>query len=298
MKFKKIRGVEKLKSRYGTYFVLPWCIGFILFFLLPLVQSFMYSFSDTTLISGGIELDFIGIKNFKSAIFEDPNYMDNLISGITSFFYTCPFILVISFVLAIILNQEFIGKTLFRGMYFIPVIIAGGVVMELMFNVGAGDITNTQMSTDLMDEMINVSTLISFFGLPSSISGVINDIMSNIMQMVWSSGVQIVLFIAGMQSVPDLLYEVAKVEGATKWETFWFVTFPMLSHVTVLVLVFTMVEHFTVKTDAVLTQAYNLMQTQVYGESSAMLWLYFIVVGIVMAIVLFGFYKLCVKRWE
>jgi ABC-type sugar transport system permease subunit len=103
-----------------------------------------------------------------------------------------------------------------------------------------------------------------------------------------------------MQSIPDSLYEVSKVEGATKWEEFWFITLPMLSRTLILVIIFTMVELVTAKNNAVMTQAYTLMRGAAtsYGTASAMLWIYFIIVGICMALIMLVFSKLFLKRWD
>ena len=122
--------------------------------------------------------------------------------------------------------------------------------------------------------------------------------ISEIFTLVWSSGIQIILVIAGLQSIPDSLYEVSKVEGATKWEEFWFVTFPMLSRITLLVIIFTFVELVTDKTNEVMSYIYNLMTSLNYDESSAMLWMYLGASGLFMGIIVFAFNRLCMKRWE
>ena len=101
-----------------------------------------------------------------------------------------------------------------------------------------------------------------------------------------------------MQTIPPLLYEVSKVEGATKWEEFWFITLPMLSRVIVLVGVFTMVELMTAQNNSVMRQAYVFMRTQNYGEGSAMLWSYFAVIGVIMAVILGLYNRLCMRKWE
>lgn len=295
---KKVRGIEQLKAQYGRLFLLPWTIGFILFFLVPLIESFTYSFSDVKLVLGGIESKFIGIEHYYTVLFEDPTYISDLGSSIFSFLYKFPFILVLSLIIAIILNQKFRGRLLFRAMYFLPVIIAGGVVLEWMTNKAATNLTGAGVSGVISEEMFNANDLVDMLNLPAFISEYIQSIMSIIMTLIWNSGVQIILFISGMQSIPEHLYEVARVEGATKWETFWFVTFPMLSGVTVLVTAYTFVDTFTSKTDKVLSYAYSLLQSQMYGEGSAMLWIYFILVGALFGIVFWLFNRFCVKRWQ
>ena len=298
MKKKRNKSIEALKSRYGFCFVLPWTIGFIIFFLYPLIQSFIFAFCNVSINVGGIGMDFIGFQNFKYALYEDPSYISNLLNGITSFFYKFPFILVLSLILAILLNQKFIGRLFFRTLYFLPVIIASGVVLDFMITKGTTSAGSAGVATDIASEMFSVNTVIEMLGLPDVLSKYIQNVMNIIMQLVWSCGVQIVLFIAGMQSVPEQLYEVARVEGATKWETFWFVTFPMLSSVTVLVTTYTVIDLFTAKSDKVLTQAYSLIQSQIYGEGIAMLWVYFAIIGIAFTAIIWIFNQMCIKKWR
>lgn len=298
MRKKRNRSIEVLKSRYGFLFTLPWTIGFIVFFLFPLVQSFVFAFCNVSINVGGIAMDFIGMRNFKYALYEDPTFTSNLTNGITSFFYRFPFILVLSLIIAILLNQKFVGRLFFRALYFLPVIIASGVVLDFMITKGTISAGSAGVSSDISSEMFSVNSIVEMLGLPDVLSEYIENVMNIIMQLVWSCGVQIVLFIAGMQAVPEQLYEVARVEGATKWETFWFITFPMLSSVTVLVTTYTVIDLFTAKSDKVLTQAYSLMQSQIYGEGIAMLWLYFIIIGIVFTTLILLFNHICLKRWQ
>ncbi len=297
-KLKKQRSIEHLKSRYGFMFSLPWLIGVVLFFLLPLIQSIIYSFSDVELRVGGLDTQFLGFENYIYVLTKEGSYTNNLGKSLSNFAYSFPLILILSLILGILLNQEFKGRVFFRALYFLPVIIASGVVMELIFKATTSDISSAGTDTSVRDSMISVGTVIDWLGLPATISEYINKVISAIMNLVWSCGIQIVLWISGMQAIPDLLYEVAKVEGATKWEEFWFITFPMLSRVTILVAVFTMVELITAKTDAVMKQSYNFMQQQEYGQASAMLWVYFIIIGVIMGALVFLYHRFCARRWE
>ena len=295
---KKKQGIEAMRSKHGFLFTLPWLIGIIIFFLVPLLQSIIYSFSKVKLTVSGLESDFYGFKNFSTLLLKDALFTENLKNGFLSFLYSFPLILILSLILGILLNQKFRGRMFFRALYFLPVIIASGVVIELIFVTRTGDISSTGTDESVRDSMISVSSIISWFGLPTNISDYINSVVSKIMDLVWSCGIQIVLWIAGLQAIPDLLYEVSKVEGATKWEEFWYITFPMLSRVTILVAVFTAVELITAKTDPVMQQSVIFSQAQKYGEASAMLWMYFIAIGSFVGLLLLMFLKLCAKKWE
>ena len=130
------------------------------------------------------------------------------------------------------------------------------------------------------------------------IANYVQPIISNIFSLVWQCGIQIVLFIAGLQSIPASLYEASRVEGASKWEDFWFITFPMLSRVTLLVAVFTMIEQFTSSTSAIIKTAYSKMQVGIYDVSSAMLWFYFMIVVLIMGLFLLIYNRALMRRWE
>lgn len=298
MKLKKNVGIETLKSRYAYIFVTPWIIGLLWFFVFPLLQSVLFSFSNVTIGVGKINLEFVGLKNFEYILTEDPLFVDNLFVELGKMFYTVPLIIIISLVIGILLNAKFKGRMLFRAVYFLPVIIAAGPVLKLLFMYQSGNITNQAQEEAVAGTMIDVSTLIAYIGLPTQISEYLNIALSGLMNIIWNCGIQIVLFIAGMQTIPDLLYEVSKVEGATKWEEFWFITFPLLSQVVILVMLYTIVEMMTLQTNSIMMRAYTIMYSQNYGDASAMLWLYFVIVGIVSALVFWVYMSFCVRRYE
>lgn len=298
MKLRKNVGIETLKSRYAYIFVTPWIIGLLWFFVFPLLQSVLFSFSNVTIGVGKINLEFVGLKNFEYILTEDPLFVDNLFVELGKMFYTVPLIIIISLVIGILLNAKFKGRMLFRAVYFLPVIIAAGPVLKLLFMYQSGNITNQAQEEAVAGTMIDVSTLIAYIGLPTQISEYLNIALSGLMNIIWNCGIQIVLFIAGTQTIPDLLYEVSKVEGATKWEEFWFITFPLLSQVVILVMLYTIVEMMTLQTNSVMMRAYTIMYSQNYGDASAMLWLYFVIVGIVSALVFWVYMRFCVRRYE
>ena len=280
------QGITKLKSRYGLLFVTPWLIGFVLFFAMPAIQSILYSFSDVQLTGEGLQISLVGLKHYRYALLENPNYVTNMWSSVGTILYSLPFILLISLVLALILNQKFRGRLFFRALFFLPVIISTGIVLNLMFLTTGSDMTGASASESLTGNMFSVADVISVLNLPAVISDYVEQVINSIFDLIWSSGIQIVLFIAGLQAIPASLYEASRVEGATKWEEFWFITFPMLSQVTLLVALFTMVEQLTSSRNALVSQLFQLMKAGLYDETSAVLWAYFVIVGAVMGLVL------------
>ncbi len=295
---KKNAGIEALKSKYAYIFVTPWIIGLLWFFVFPLLQSVLFAFSNVSVDVGKINLDFVGFKNFGYILKEDPLFVDDLASELGKMCYTVPLVIIVSLVVGILLNGKFKGRMMFRAIYFLPVIIASGPVLKLLFMYQSGNITAQAQEEVVAGTMIDVSTLMSYTGLPTQISEYLNMALSGIMNIVWNCGIQIVLFIAGMQTIPDLLYEVSKVEGATKWEEFWFITFPLLSQVIILVLLYTVVETMTLQTNSVMMRAYTMMYSQNYSDASAMLWFYFAIVGLFTALIFWAYMRYCVRRYE
>ncbi len=295
---KKNRGIEELKGRYGLMFISPWILGIVIFFLLPIVQSIIYSFSEMTVTSSGIVTEFLGIDNYKEILLRDINYMPWLEESIISFFYSLPIILLLSLVLALILNQKFRGRLFFRALYFLPVIIATGGVIKLIFETTASDVSGMGVSDSFSSGMFSIDDIVIWLNLESEIAVYIQTVISKIFDLIWNCGIQIILFLAGLQSVPASLYEASKVEGATKWEEFWFITFPMLSRVTLLVAVFTMVDLITNERATLISEVYSMMRSGIYDVTSAMLWFYFLVSGAIMGFVVLLYNRFLMKRWE
>lgn len=298
MNKKHIKGIEARKSRNGFLFILPWVIGFTLFFFIPIIQSLIFSVSEINLSNDGIETKFVLFEHYSYLINRDPNYLKLLRESVFSFMYSLPLIMVISLVLALVLNQKFKGRVVFRALFFLPVIIACGVVMDIIFSTTSESGTAMGVSDSVTANMFSVEDIMANLNLPVKIASYIQTAVSSIFDLVWSSGIQIILFIAGLQSIPVSVYEASKVEGATKWEEFWFITFPQISRITLLVGIFTMIELFTDKRNAMISSAYAKMSGGIYDESSAMLWFYFLIIGLVMAIVVGLYTKILLKKWE
>jgi ABC-type sugar transport system permease subunit len=229
--------------------------------------------------------------------------MTALKSAISNFAVQLPIIVALSLILAIILNQKFAGRMMARAIFFLPVIIATGVILELLTSeyINVSLVTSSAESSgagNYGSSMIDFDAILGNLGLPEDITKIIGDYIGSIFNLLWSCGIQIVLFIAGLQTIPDQLYEVSKVEGASKWEEFWYITIPMLGNTILLVMVYTMIDIFTKKT-GVMENAFALMEKDlVYDKSSAMLWFYFLIVAAIMAVVLAVYNKLCLKKWN
>ena len=150
----------------------------------------------------------------------------------------------------------------------------------------------------LLGAFIDVEEVMKGLGLPEKIIDLLIKYVEEIFNLLWSSGIQILLFISGLQAIPEQLYEVSRVEGATAWETFWYVTFPMLGNTLVLVFVFTSIDILTSTNNGVMSSAFTLMQNQVFDTSSAMIWSYFLFIILIISAVYGLLYYFCLREWE
>lgn len=302
---KRRRGIESRRAFYGRMFILIWEIGFIIFFMIPLLQSVIFSFSDVTVSSDGFSTVFAGMKNYYYAFYEQTSYTSDLTYSVTNFLYTMPFIVVLSLIIAILLNQRFIGRTAMRSIFFLPVIVAGGVVMNFfsadaladsLRDVSSG---SSAYTSGFGMSFVDFDSILLSLGLPDAAIETISLYVNQIFNLLWSCGVQIVLFISGLQSIPATLYEASSVEGATSWEEFWYITFPMLGNTLILVAIYTTIDILTSAENKVMKLAYTYLTSQQnYSYSSAMLWAYFAIIGVIVALVFYLLNHFLLRRFE
>lgn len=275
----------------GFLFILPWIIGFFTFFFIPMFQSFWYSFSTSGPLDereGGIfeylSSTFIGFENYSKVWTEDPNFTSNLVDSVTSFLYSLPIILIISLAIAIVLNQKFRGRMFARAIFFLPVIVASNVVMLYLNGDSNAQALLQSGQENAMYNSFSFSEMLTNLNLPESVITQLNTYISSIFTLIWSSGVQIILFLSGLQAISEQYYEVAKIEGSTSWETFWYVTFPMLTNVLILNVLYTCIDLFTDSSNKVMKQAYDWIERLEYNASAAIMWSYFLILAIIMAL--------------
>lgn len=284
MKGSKLTNAKR-NSLIGFSFTIPWVIGFIFLFLIPLIKTVLYSFSSISIGKSGFELSFVGVRNYRATFSEDPNNLRMVLTSIGNVVVTVIVVVVFSLFLAILLNQDFRGRSLARVIFALPIIIASGVVIVLLKenvlqqNMGSSDTAATLFQGNgLLD-------FLKLMGLPDNIVGMFENILNNIFDMVWRSGMQIILFLSALQSIPSSSYEAAKIEGATAWESFWFVTFPMISPFLLVNIVYTIIDTFTDSTNTVMSKIFSLVSGVEYEKAAVFSIVYFILVLLVVGLV-------------
>ncbi len=281
-------GYEKRKSMYGYGFIALWFVGAVIFFMVPLVQSFLYSFQDIRPDTGGMVGGWVGLEKYNYAFNVDPNYRQYLVSVLQATLWKTPLILVFSLFVAVILNQKFKGRTFARAVFFLPVIIATGPVFNIingnMASTGNSDASqfSTMFSTDLLGELME---FLGIYGISDGVQSTIQTISDNIFGIVWNAGIQILMFLSALQNIPVSAKEAAQIEGATAWEYFWKITLPNVSPMILTCFIFTIIDSFTDPNNAVMGRISDLQMDWKYGEASAMAWIYFSIVLVAIGIV-------------
>ena len=254
---KKKKRLSLMRKRMvaGYLFILPWLVGFLVFYVRSIFQTVQFSFSEMSMdaINGGYTLTPIGWENFRYAFFEHGSFKQTLTSSVMNMLVDVPLITFFSLFMAMILNKKFPGRAIVRAIFFLPVILASGAIVdaiamgEMMMQGGVSGQMQEMEASASSAIAFDIDYLISMFmnlGLPAKLLDYITSAVGRINDIISMSGVQIVLFIAALQSIPGSLYEVAKIEGATGYETFWKITFPMVMPHIITNVVYTIVDSF------------------------------------------------------
>ncbi len=273
--------MQARRARTGYLFVMPFIIGFVLFMAKPLIQSLSMTFNEVTLVPGkGFSQSFVGIDNYRRAFLVDPDFNQNLLSEISRMGINTIATLVLSFVIAVILNQDFKGRTLARAIFFLPVILSSGVLPGIekqneFYDMMAGVAASVEGSAGV-NISASLQNLLSVSGVGSGVFDVIFQMIDAIYDIVMASGIQIIVFLSGLQAISPSLYEAAHVEGCSAWEAFWKITFPMVSPLLLVNCIYTIVDFFMKNDNTVMERISRVMYSDFnFGVASAMSWIYF-----------------------
>ncbi len=270
----------------GYLFILPFIIGFLAFMLRPLYDSLYMSFCKVTVSNQGFGMEWIGIQNFSYAFAGDPEFVRFLTEEITKTVTNSLATLVLAFVIAVLLNNKFKGRTLVRAIFFLPVILSSGVLVGLESN-------NSLLSSinDMIRETspININEtfeeVLSLTGIGGGVIEFLFGLMTVLYDIVIAAGIQILVFLSGLQTISPSLYEAADIEGCTRWESFWKITFPMVSPLLLVNCVYTIIDYFTKSDNQVMEKINTVMYLNYnFGFASAMSWIYFVIVIAILGV--------------
>ncbi len=284
---KRMSGIARRRAWTGRLFVLPFTLGFIFLFLYPSLESLRYSFSDVSFANGIFSVSWLGVDHYVFAFTRDSQFPVLLADTFKNMALQVPVILLFSLFIAMILNQKFHGRMLARAVFFLPVIVTSGIIISLLnediFNQTIQ--TGNQQST-MIFQATGLQQMLISLRIPTTVITTLTEMVSTIFDMLWRSGVQILIFLAAMQGVPSQLYEAARIEGATGWESYWKITFPMISPLIFTCLVYTIIDTFTDYSNELMLTIQQMAFEQLrYAYACAMAWIFFVLVALVIAVV-------------
>lgn len=287
---KKSVGLMGRRAVYGYLFILPFILGFIFFMIKPLAQSFRMAMSEVVISNQGFELKWNNFENIKKALLVDAEFNRMLVESIVQMIYRSVATIVFSFFVALLLNQKFKGRTLARSIFFLAVILSSGVLVGLetsnslmaQLKETIEEAGNANSITQVLEDILVGS---SGVGVTSKMFAKVFEIIDSIYDIAMASGIQIIIFLSGLQNISPSMYEAAEMEGCTAWESLWKITVPMVSPLMLVCWIYTIVDFF-MKSDNQIMDKINVQMTEMlnYGFSSAMAWIYFVVCMLLIGI--------------
>lgn len=275
--------LSKKRALLGYAFTLPFAVGFAVFFLYPLVQSIIFSFNELRIVPTGYQLESVGWDNYYHSLFVDPDFRRLFVETLIRLLTDIPTILIFSFFAANLLNQKFKGRALARVIFFLPVILSAEIILQ----VQQADYMQQAMTLS-QEGMFSIQELDAFLRtlkLPPFLIDFIVNAINHVPEIIRASGIQILIFLAALQSIPASLYEAADMEGATGWENFWKITFPLISPMLLVNVVYTIIDMFTSPTNELLVLIKKTAWGGAgFGVSVAMSWMFFAAIIILLII--------------
>ncbi len=276
---------HRLRENISGYsFISLWLIGFVVFTFIPLFRTFWFSLNEVKVSTTRIITNYVGNENYRNALFLDVKFTDIVINYLLQMLVYVPVIIVFALFAAILLNAKVKGKGIFRTIYFLPVIIISGPVMQQLLDQGAATLPGFK-------DMLFLTEITN--NLPAFLTKIVIFLVSSFIMILWFSGVQILVFLAGLQKVDTAMYEAASIDGASKWEVFWKITLPALNPMIVVNIVYTVVTQSTFALNPVIILIKKDMYDPAYGfgYAASLATLYFLILVIMLIFFVFITYR-------
>lgn len=289
MKIKNKLTVTQKHNLKGLYFLIPFYLGMIFFFIEPIIQSIIFAFSDVNVDLIGYSTKYVGFENFLYALNKDEAFKTTLFEDIINLLWKTPTIIILSLFLALLINKKFKGRIFVRAVFFLPVIFSNGVLLDIIQSdlvvEGAVSASSILNSGNAVSQTGGLTELLLQAGFAQEIVDFASTLTDSFFSLIWNSGIQMLIFLSGLQSVPSTLYEAASVEGATGWDIFCKITIPMLSPIILLNLIYTVVDSYSSTSNGVIGMILNGISLNRFGTSSAMAWMYFLLIAVILGII-------------
>ena len=292
---RKKASLDSRKANAGYLFVLPFIIGFLLIYLPILLDSIWLSLSDTAPVPEGGDqtkkyYQFVGIIHYIEAFTDSTGFVTSLGAGIQQLVFEVPAVIIFSLFIAVVLNQKMLGRAAFRAIFFLPVIVSTGIMETInasnsFVNSTEGGINDgSGGGADQIISVLDVQALFSGMKVGGELVTYVVSLVNDVYKIINYSGVQMLIFLAGLQSISPSIYEACRIDGATGWETFWKVTFPMISPIILVNAFYTIIDALTRSQNKMILFIDGIAKSNQY-KASAMYWIYFLIIILIVAIV-------------
>lgn len=276
-KEKKVRIKQRSDFWIALAFSSIWIIGFLVFSVYPIIQSFIYSFHNVNVTPTGIVQTYLGLENVRAILFDDVDFKAAISSYLVQMIVFIPVIIVVSLIVALLLNAITKGKGFFRVIFFLPIVITSGPVIHQFISQGVASFPG-------VSESLNIAQLSSF--LPMFVVNIITTFLDSFIMILWFTGIEILIFMVGLQKLDKSMYEAAKIDGASAWESFWKITLPALNLILVINVIFAVIMQSMFSINPIIAKIRSDMYAVEYGfgYAAAEAWIYFFVLILVLGI--------------
>jgi len=285
--------LDSRKARAGYIFTLPFILGVVLIYLPILFDSIWFSLGriDPVNVNGipGFVTTWVGLQNYIESLTDSAGFVTSLLSGVQQLIFEVPAVIIFSLFIAVVLNQKMLGRAVFRAIFFVPVIISTGLMesinaSDLMGDSAGGINDGSGSGAGGIVSTLEIERLFATMQIGGELVSYVVDLVNKIYDIINYSGVQMLIFLAGLQSISPAIYEACQIEGATGWETFWKITFPMISPMILVNSVYTVIDSFT-RSENVTMKFISGIYVMQPEKATAMSWIYFLVVVLIIAAV-------------
>ena len=297
-KSKKHLSLKDQHAKWAWVFLAPWLIGILVFFVWPMAQSVIYSFSRLSITADGFQLDPVGLDNYTHLFTKDTFFLPNLTQALGEVVPSVLMITAFSLFIAVILKEKFIGRSAARTVFFFPVMIASGVIITILKEQVMMSVSTSDDTAAYLFQAPNLVETFAAFGLPEFVLTSITDIVNGFFDLTWKSGVQMLLLLSAINNIPQSFYEAAVLDGAGAWVKFWKITFPAITPSLLVVIIYTIIDSFLDYDNLVMSMIRNYYQNNNYTYSATIGVIYFVCILALVGLVNLVMRKLVVYMYQ
>lgn len=297
-KSKKHLSLKDQHAKWAWVFLAPWLIGILVFFVWPMAQSVIYSFSRLSITAEGFHLDPVGLDNYSYLFTKDTFFLPNLTQALGEVVPSVLMITAFSLFIAVILKEKFIGRSAARTVFFFPVMIASGVIITILKEQVMMSVSTSDNTASYLFQAPDLVNTFASFGLPEFVLTSITDIVNGFFDLTWKSGVQMLLLLSAINNIPQSFYEAAVLDGAGAWVKFWKITFPAITPSLLVVIIYTIIDSFLDYDNLVMEMIRDYYQNNNYTYSATIGVIYFVCILALVGIVSLVMRKLVVYMYQ